>query len=345
MGKEALYRELKQPASAKYDCLVPISGGKDSSYVLYYLAKVLGLRVLAFFFDNGFICSFARENVQNMCGSMGVDLVIERATAYRLKQTQHALHAAKHLGRFVKVCGTCSNNLRTHSILAAKRQGIKHIVWGASDFEDSSTDYLRNEKLKQGNRDTWGTPGSERRKVWRALKLLFSGSPVGKLRAFYHGLYYMYYTVRDNLASGCMEGIRNYNPFLEVPFVGKGVQVHYFFDYIPYNPVQQVAELIKETGWRHPESREMRMDCMLHAFINYQHLCDNGITHDGFILAGLVRYGLMDRQTALVREAAAREGLAEECERIALELGVISLFRNWSTNKVVPPGQKCQPLL
>lgn len=41
-------KKLKRP----YDCLVPLSGGKDSTYALYLATKVYGLKTLAVTLDN-----------------------------------------------------------------------------------------------------------------------------------------------------------------------------------------------------------------------------------------------------------------------------------------------------
>jgi 3'-phosphoadenosine 5'-phosphosulfate sulfotransferase (PAPS reductase)/FAD synthetase len=59
-----------------YDCLVPISGGKDSMYALYLLAGVYKLNVLAYNFDNGFQSEKAAQNIQKGVKKYGVDLVI-----------------------------------------------------------------------------------------------------------------------------------------------------------------------------------------------------------------------------------------------------------------------------
>ena len=38
----------------KYDCVVGLSGGRDSTYLLYHLTKKVGLRCLAVHFNDGF---------------------------------------------------------------------------------------------------------------------------------------------------------------------------------------------------------------------------------------------------------------------------------------------------
>jgi hypothetical protein len=60
----------------KYDCVVPLTGGKDSSYVLYYMVKVIGARVLAFTYDNRLFREGARENVKNSVQTLGCDYVV-----------------------------------------------------------------------------------------------------------------------------------------------------------------------------------------------------------------------------------------------------------------------------
>ena len=48
----------------KYNCVVGVSGGTDSSYTLY-MAKKLGLRPLAVHFDNGWNTELSVSNIYN----------------------------------------------------------------------------------------------------------------------------------------------------------------------------------------------------------------------------------------------------------------------------------------
>ncbi len=56
-----------------YDVLVPLSGGKDSTYVLYLCCKIFNLNCLAVTWDNGFLTDRARSNIQKACEVLGVD--------------------------------------------------------------------------------------------------------------------------------------------------------------------------------------------------------------------------------------------------------------------------------
>ena len=56
-----------------YDCIVGVSGGVDSSWVLYK-AKKLGLRPLAVHMDNGWNSELAQNNIEGLVRNLGVDL-------------------------------------------------------------------------------------------------------------------------------------------------------------------------------------------------------------------------------------------------------------------------------
>ena len=64
----------KSGKNKKYDCLIGVSGGVDSSYVAY-IVKELGLRPLAVHMDNGWNSELAVMNIQNIVDTLGLDLI------------------------------------------------------------------------------------------------------------------------------------------------------------------------------------------------------------------------------------------------------------------------------
>ena len=64
----------KSGSGRKFDCVAGISGGRDSTYSLYYIVKILGLRPLAVHFNNGFGNPTAGENMVKVCKRLGVEL-------------------------------------------------------------------------------------------------------------------------------------------------------------------------------------------------------------------------------------------------------------------------------
>jgi len=69
---EELFRRAKKK-SRFYDVLVPLSGGKDSIYILYLCRERFGLKCLAVTFDNGFLSDHARKNIGKACEALKVD--------------------------------------------------------------------------------------------------------------------------------------------------------------------------------------------------------------------------------------------------------------------------------
>ena len=63
----------KDGRNNQYDCIVGVSGGTDSTYLLSYL-KEKGLRPLAVHFDNGWDSEIAVNNIKKLIGTMEVDL-------------------------------------------------------------------------------------------------------------------------------------------------------------------------------------------------------------------------------------------------------------------------------
>lgn len=72
--RKALIEKIKKDGIGKeYDCIVGVSGGVDSSYVLH-LAIQEGLRPLAVHMDNNWNSELAVNNINNLITSLGVDL-------------------------------------------------------------------------------------------------------------------------------------------------------------------------------------------------------------------------------------------------------------------------------
>jgi len=63
--------EWARRQNKRYDCIVPFSGGKDSSYTLYVCREEFGLKALAVNFDNGLRTMEALENLDHIAHKLG----------------------------------------------------------------------------------------------------------------------------------------------------------------------------------------------------------------------------------------------------------------------------------
>lgn len=69
-----LVSEIKEAGkNRKYDCIIGLSGGVDSSY-LAYIVKNLGFRPLAVHVDNGWDSDLAVKNIENIVEKLNIDL-------------------------------------------------------------------------------------------------------------------------------------------------------------------------------------------------------------------------------------------------------------------------------
>jgi N-acetyl sugar amidotransferase len=72
---ERMVSKLKYEGKNKdYDCLIGLSGGVDSSYVCWYVTKVLGLRPLVVHVDAGWNNEVAVRNIKNIIEKLNIDL-------------------------------------------------------------------------------------------------------------------------------------------------------------------------------------------------------------------------------------------------------------------------------
>ena len=65
-----------QALKGDYDCIIPISGGKDSTFQLHILTKVYGLRALAVTFSHTWFSETGKYNLQNCLEKFDVDHIM-----------------------------------------------------------------------------------------------------------------------------------------------------------------------------------------------------------------------------------------------------------------------------
>lgn len=125
--------EVKKAGRGKeYDCVTGISGGVDSSYVLYLL-KSLGLRVLAVHIDNGWDTELAVQNIRVVLEKLDIDLYTYVLNWQEFRDLQLA---------FLKASTPDSEIPTDHLIspvlsLVAHNYNIKYVILGNNDATES----------------------------------------------------------------------------------------------------------------------------------------------------------------------------------------------------------------
>jgi hypothetical protein len=88
MGREALEEKLAKYRSnnGQPDCIVPLSGGRDSCYGLHYIKTVLKMNPVAYTYDWGMVTDLARRNQARLCGKLGVEHILVSADIKRKRK-------------------------------------------------------------------------------------------------------------------------------------------------------------------------------------------------------------------------------------------------------------------
>jgi hypothetical protein len=121
------YKNLK---GTKYDVLVPLSGGVDSSNAFITIVKTFKLKALGFHNDNGYEDKIALDNVRNLCKALNVDLVITQQGFSFMKKLYKYINEANVKG--ITSCYICGNILYMNALEIADRFDIPLIINGYS---------------------------------------------------------------------------------------------------------------------------------------------------------------------------------------------------------------------
>lgn len=124
---EQMVAEMKVAGKhRKYDALIGVSGGCDSSYLMHMLTKKYGLRLLAVHFDNTWNSTIATENIHKVTRKLGIDLFTKVVDA---QEFDSLLLAFLRSGVRDIECPTDIGLAATMG-LAAEKFGIKYRIDG-----------------------------------------------------------------------------------------------------------------------------------------------------------------------------------------------------------------------
>ncbi|MHB1105742.1 MAG: N-acetyl sugar amidotransferase [Lutibacter sp.] len=88
--KEIIAKIKKEGEGKDFDCLMGMSGGIDSSYLLYVMKEKYGLRPLVFHVDAGWNSQIAVNNIERLVDGLGLDLYTEVINWEEIKDLQLA---------------------------------------------------------------------------------------------------------------------------------------------------------------------------------------------------------------------------------------------------------------
>jgi hypothetical protein len=269
-GEEALRKEIFEYVTGRpeYDCIVPVSGGRDSSYALYYAKQVLGLKPVAVHNDNDFETDTANRNLESITRSMDVPLIrVSSKNRLSKKIVAEKFKMNSHFGPWLVVdetCEACEYGFHSASYNTARKNDVKLIIWG--DSEDESTKPYHS--LFEHN------------KVPTKWDRLLS-------RGFVNVVKYklLFKEMKKEYGSRNPDGLK---------------EIH-LYDYIRWDRKVIVNTIEKEMGWSAPPDSPTtwRVDCSLVPLVNYLTEKAYGVSKIEIGFSNMIRNGKMNREDAL----------------------------------------------
>ncbi|MFC6224340.1 hypothetical protein ACFP2F_13905 [Hymenobacter artigasi] len=264
-GRETVRQQADEMRRAgrnrRYDCVVGLSGGRDSTYTLWYCVTQLKLRPLAVHFNDGFGNPVAGENMVRTCQRLGVELRTITSDWRESKDLKIA---------FLKASvpdmeeGT-DLGIATALYGVAAKEGIRHLIIGQSFRTEGiaplSWNFLDGRYLRAVHKQ-FGTVPLRR---WQPAD---PGFNLGVKEIFYYAF------------------VRRI----------KTVTLLYHLDYVR-TEVDEI--LVRELAWKSPGAHYS--DDLYQSLIYYLNRIKFNIDRRLFNYSALVRSGQMSREVALHR--------------------------------------------
>ena len=282
--KGILSNVIKSSKGADFDCIMGMSGGIDSSYLLYSMVKEYGLRPLVFHVDAGWDSQIAVNNIERLIDGLGLDLYTEVINWEEIKDLQLS---------FFKSGVPHIDTPQDHAFFAtmykfASDNNIKYILTGGN----YSTECVRN-----------------------PLEWMYYQSDSAQLR----DIHKKFGTIP--LESYPVTNILWHKVYL--PYI-KGIKLIRPLDYIPYHKEKAMNLLVDKFGYqkypqKHFESRFTRFyeSYWLPERFGYD---TRKVQYSSLILTGqMTREDALQR---LKKPAYNEETIHQEFEYIANKLGI-----------------------
>lgn len=287
------------------DVIIPFSGGRDSSFVLHYVVKELGLKPLAYSYDWGMITDLARRNQARLCGKLGVEHIVISADI-RKKRANIRKNVLAWLKR---------PNLGTIPLFMA---GDKQYFYFANQLMEINgvnlsflgENYLENTNFKSGFCGI--SPDFDKEHI-------YSLSMMKKLKmAFFYGKEYLLNPAYINSSVwDTLDAFKSY-------YFIKHRNIN-LFDYIPWDEKKFETILLNEYDWETDPGTKTtwRIGDGTAAFYNYIYYTVAGFTENDTFRSNQIREGLISREEALkhvIEENKPRyDSLKWYCDTIGID--------------------------
>lgn len=283
LGMDALENILKHYRSneGNQDCIVSLSGGRDSCYGLHCIKTRFGMNPIAFTYDWGVVTDLARRNMARMCGKLGVEHIVVSADIRKKRR-----NIRKNIEAWLK-----KPELGMIPLLMA---GDKQMLYYASRLMKQTHQNLLIYSIGNGLEHC-------PLKIGLSGVLLENFKPHGSIHWKNKIKYLSYYAYQYllNPAYFNVSFIDTIWAFL-CTFVMKENNLH-LYEYIPWEEKEVNSTLIDEYDWEIASDTRTtwRIGDGTAGFYNYIYLATTGMTEHDTFRSNQIREGAITRKEAM----------------------------------------------
>lgn len=141
-----IFSDAKKNSGNNYDCIVPISGGKDSCFQLHIIVKIFKLTPLAVTFSHNWWTKTGKYNLENILEKLGVDHMMYTPNRGLINKL-----AKKSLKMIGDSCWHCHAGVWSYPFHVATKFKIPLIIYGESPADFSGQKTYEEQKILDKN--------------------------------------------------------------------------------------------------------------------------------------------------------------------------------------------------
>ncbi|HGU7296337.1 TPA: N-acetyl sugar amidotransferase [Legionella pneumophila] len=301
----------------EYDCIIPFSGGKDSTFTLLYLMREYKIKPLVVQFNHGFMREKLKQNNERTFKQLGVDVLSFTPNWKIVKRLM--LESLIRKGDF---CWHCHTGIFSYPMQVAIKYNTPLIFWGEPSSEYTAYYDYRDNEIEEVNEERFN----------RFINLGITSEDMAGMIAHDTDMDprdltpYTYPKLRDLKRLG-------YNSVC-------------LGSYIPWNTKKQAAEIMDQLGWEGDQVEGMpwdkysyeKIECYMQGMRDYIKFLKRGYSRVTQMTALDLRAGTITKDEAdkLIQEFEGQKPPSLELFLEYLEL-TEEEFNQIVLKTVVPP--------
>lgn len=123
---EALVEPYRSRTGRSYDCIVPVTGGNDSHFIVHLVKERLGLNPLLVTYNKYFNTPLGIRNLSNLRIRFDCDILFQNVNPFSVREITRTT-----LRRFGSIYWPCLAGQTVFPVQTAVRYAVPLIIWGA----------------------------------------------------------------------------------------------------------------------------------------------------------------------------------------------------------------------